>query len=117
MSNKLSFIAAALLALGAVSCQKMYTAKTPDSVSLYTQSDSKAKSAEAGVQGVTICATAAWTATSNVDWISVTPSSGGKGMQEVVLTYTANTTGAQRQGGVTFSSSTNSETYVLTQDK
>ncbi len=117
MVKKLSLIAAIFVAVGMVSCQKVQTPQTPESVALYTHSDPKAKASASGSIGVTICATSEWTATPTVDWITVTPESGGRGINEVVLTYEQNTSGAQRQGGVVFASKGNSETYVLTQDK
>ena len=38
-----------------------------------------------------------------------------KGVKEVILTFTANTTGSQRSGDVVFSAGSYSETYTLTQ--
>lgn len=92
--------------------------KAPDSVYLYstaTPADSP-EAAEGGTRSVTIFTTCAWTATSQADWISVSPASGSeKGIHAVHLTYTANASGAQRSGTVVFRAGGYTETYTLTQ--
>jgi hypothetical protein len=65
---------------------------------------------------VTIAATSDWTAVSNDAWITVSPSSGGVGIQEVVLSFQENNTGAVRKGSVTFTAGSYSESYTLTQN-
>ena len=106
----------ALLAIIGVSCQKQETSETPESVALVTKPDSKGEAAAAGTRAVTIAATSDWTAVSNDEWITVNPTSGPKGMQEVILSFQENTTGAKRTGSVTFTAGTYSETFVLTQN-
>jgi len=113
-------LAVASLAIGAVSCQKEIKHETPASIALYTHPGTP-ETADAGVRAVTITATVdGWTATSQADWITVTLAAGmeyTKGVKEVLLSYTANTTGAQRSGDVVFSVGSYSETYTLTQAK
>lgn len=100
----------------AISCQKQDVSQSPESVAVITQPDAKGEASQAGTRAVTIAATVDWSAVSNADWITVSPSSGPKGMQEVILSFTENTTGAKRTGSVTFTSGTYSETYLLTQN-
>lgn len=117
MKKVLLAIAAAVLAVAfAPSCQKVYKPVTPDSVALYTHPGDPV-AAEAGTKAVTISATADWTAASKADWILVSPASGTKGINEVVLTYSENATAAQRSGEVVFTAKGGqSETYVLKQN-
>ena len=116
MKPKHLLLLIAFAVIAVISCQKQETSQTPESVALITQPDSKGEAAQAGTRPVTIAATANWTATSNDQWITVNPTSGPKGMQEVILSFTENTTGAKRTGSVTFSSGTHSETFLLTQN-
>ena len=106
----------AFAVIAAISCQKQEVSQTPESVALITRPDAKGEAAQQGTRAVTIAATADWSAISNSDWITVNPSSGPKGMQEVVLSFEENTTGAKRTGSVTFTSGSYSETYTLTQN-
>ena len=71
---------------------------------------------EAGTRAVTIAATCDWRAVSNDAWISVSPDSGDRGIHEVILSFSENTTGAVRHGSVTFSAGSYSETFKLTQN-
>ena len=116
MKLRLFLSLVALLAIVGVSCQKQETPKTPESVALVTVPDSKGEPAEGGTRAVTIAATSDWSAVSNDAWITVNPTSGPKGMQEVILSFGENATGAKRTGSVTFTSGTYSETFVLTQN-
>lgn len=117
MKKILLLILGAIAVLGVVcGCQKVKTSQTPLSVSVRTKSGSPVASI-AGQKAVTIDATASWTATPESDWISVSPDRGEKGVNEVILTYTANATGAQRVGTVRFTSGSHSETFTLKQDK
>jgi hypothetical protein len=106
----------AFFALAAVSCQKQEAQPTPESVAIITQPDAKGEPAAAGTRPVTIAATSDWSAVSNDAWITVSPASGPKGMQEVILSFEENTTGAKRTGSVTFTSGKHSETFLLTQN-
>ena len=116
MKTKILLLIAALTISGFSACQKMRTSETPESVALITQPDSKGEPAEAGTRAVTIAATAAWTAVSDSEWLTISPSSGEKGMCEVILTFQENTSGAARTGIVTFTSGTYSESFRLTQN-
>jgi len=116
MKKVLMLLATVILAASLPSCQKVVTHETPDSVALYTHPGSIPEAYTAGTRAVTITATCAWTAASEADWITVSPTSGERGIHEVILTYTENTSGNSRSGGVKFSvASGYSETYVLTQ--
>ena len=73
-------------------------------------------SADAGTKSVTIFTTCGWTAAGDT-WIDVNPASGGeKGIHVVKLTYSANGTGAERTGVVTFKAGTYTETFTLRQE-
>lgn len=117
MKKVLMTIAAVLITVAvAPSCQKEYKPSTPDSVALYTHPGNPV-SFKAGTKAVTITATTDWTASSSVNWITVSPSSGSRGINEVVLSYTENTGSAQRSGSVVFTSKGGySESYELKQN-
>lgn len=100
--------------LGTGSCQKVYEPATPQSVSVSTKAG-EAKSFEAGSQGVTIFATSDWTAATEADWVELSPASGSKGISEVLLTYSENESGSERQAVIVFTSGGNSETFTLVQ--
>ena len=117
MKAKILLLVVTVLTISMVSCQKQETNQTPESVAVITKPDSKGEPAAAGVRPVTIAATAAWTASPDVDWITLTPASGEKGMQEVLLNFTENKTGEVRVGKVTFTSGKYSESFTLTQNK
>lgn len=126
---------ASIVCASAVSCQPVEKYDTPDSVALYTKSG-PAVDKTAGTKGVTITATAAWYVTTDASWVVISPAdgedmtvgsdgklTGGRGIHEVILTYTENTTGAARTANVVFTTVNKnqvfgkqySETYVLTQ--
>lgn len=119
MKRFLMLFAGAVLVLGAISCQKEIKHETPASVALYTH-PGKPETVFAGTRAVTVSATVdGWTATSMVDWIHVELAPGmsyTKGVREVILSFTENTTGAVRSGDVVFSVGSQSETYTLTQE-
>ncbi len=116
MKAKILMLITALLMIGFSACQKQEAPETPESVAVITQPQPKGESAEAGKRAVTIAATAAWTATSNSAWLTVSPASGEKGMQEVILSFQENTSTEARTGVVTFTSGTYSETFTLVQN-
>lgn len=117
MRTRIALLIIAFLSVASFySCQKQEVEKSPESVALITKPDAKGEAAAAGVRPVTIAATTNWSAVSDVDWITVDPASGPKGMQEVILTFTENTTGAKRVGNVTFTAGSYSETFQLTQN-
>lgn len=109
----LSIIASAAIAFSA--CQKQETTQTPESVAVITQPQPDGEPAAAGIRAVTIAATSDWTAVSGADWMTVSPDSGSTGMQEVIISFQENTTGAVRTGSVTFTSGSHSESFILTQ--
>ena len=112
----ISIVATALAVMIAPSCQKVERQKTPDSVTLYTH-PGEPESFENGFKGVTIAATTDWTAVSDVEWLVVSPSSGGRGISEVSLSWTENTGSSPRSGNVKFTArGGQSETFVLTQN-
>ncbi len=118
MKKILMLFAVAALAFGAASCQKETQHETPASIALYTH-PGKPEPATPGTRAVTVSATVdGWSATSGADWITVSLAPGmefTKGVKEVILTFTANTTGSQRSGDVVFSAGSYSQTYTLTQ--
>lgn len=110
----LPIIASAAILFSA--CQKQETNQTPDSVAIITQPQAKGEVATAGTRAITIAATADWTAVSEADWITVAPDSGDTGVQEVILSFSENTSGAERTGKVTFRSGNYTETFTLVQN-
>jgi hypothetical protein len=111
----LVFVSVMLLAAGA--CQKQVPQTVPESVTIITEPLAAGESSAGGQRPITIAASSDWTAVSNQGWIYVTPSSGGKGIQEVTIHFDPNTTGKRREGSITFTSGTYSESYTLTQKK
>lgn len=117
MKPKILWLIAAFIAISVSACQKQETSQTPESVVVMTKPDaSKNESGQAGIRAVTIAATSDWSAVSDDTWITVSPASGGVGIQEVVLSFSENNTGAVRKGSVTFTAGSYSESYVLTQN-
>ena len=115
MKSKILILIATLFAICFSSCQKQEESQTPESVAVITVPDSKPELVMTGTRAVTIMATSNWTAVSNASWLTVSPSEGGVGMNEVILHFTENTTGAERKGTVTFTAGNYSEPSVLTQ--
>lgn len=116
MRNILLIIVAAIsLAMG--SCQKWEKPSTPESISILTEPLEVGEPSSEGIRAVTIAASADWTAVSNDSWLYVTPSSGHKGIQEVVIHFNANKTGKSRKGSVIFTCGKHSETFRLTQNR
>ena len=117
MKTKIMLLVVALLTISVVSCQKQETSQSPESVAVITKPQAAGEGAEEGARPVTIAATSNWSAVSDCDWLTVSPASGEKGMQEVILSFSANTTGAPRTGKVTFTSGKYSETFTLVQNQ
>jgi hypothetical protein len=119
MKRFLMLLAVAALAVGAVSCQKEIKHETPASVALYTH-PAKPEPASAGKRAVTVTATVdGWSVQSKADWITVSLAQGmeyTRGVREVILTFTENTSTSPRSGDVVFSAGSYSETYTLTQE-
>ena len=99
------------------SCQKQEKADAVESVAVMTQPQPKGEAATAGTRAVTIAATSAWNATTSDGWLTVSPSHGEKGIQEVIISFSENTTGEVRSGKVVFTSGSYSESFTLTQNK
>lgn len=117
MKHNLTLLIIALITICLGSCQKWEKPSTPESVSILTEPQTNGESNKGGVRAVTIAATSQWTAVSDAGWLWVTPSSGGKGVQEVTINFTKNSTGQTRKGTVTFTSGDHSETFTLTQSR
>ena len=111
------FAIASVMLLAASACQKQVPQTVPESVTIITEPLAAGESAAGGERPIPIAASSDWTSVSNQGWIYVTPSSGGKGIQEVTIHFDPNTTGKRRQVCITFTSGTYSETYTLTQKK
>lgn len=102
------------LCLSFTACDKDDDDDAPDSIYLYNLA-TKVDGNE-GTISVTLFATCAWDVTPNDGWITTDVSHGSeKGIYAVHLSYTANTTGAERVGTVTFKAGTYSELYTITQ--
>lgn len=97
-------------------CQHVDAPDTPESVSVRTIADNPVSSS-AGTRCLTIDATRAWKATAECDWITVSPDSGERGVNEVTLSIKANGTGSDRSGTVRFTAGSYSEVYTLEQSK
>ncbi len=106
---------AATAALFCASCQKVEKPHKKDTVTVATV-PSGLQSPLEGTKTITIWPTAHWEATVDVDWITVEPSSGERGTQEVKLHYEENFTPSVRTGIVTFTAAEGSDTYTLTQN-
>ena len=115
MKKKAIVLLCSVLCLALAGCQKVKTPDTKDTVTVATQ-PSGVQTPLAGVKVITIWPTAHWEATVDVDWITVVPSSGERGTQEVKLCYEENFTPEVRVGVVTFTAAEGSDTYTLTQD-
>lgn len=116
MKQKIVLLVVALLSVVLLSsCQKQEVETSPESVAIITTPQPAGETATEGTRPVTIAATCNWSAVSDSDWVTVSPASGGKGMQEVLLSYSANTTGAARTAKVTFTAGSHSETFTLVQ--
>ena len=57
----------------------------------------------------------AWTATTALDWLSITPESGEAGEQEVTIKILKNISGATRQGQFAFKAGSETIYYTITQ--
>lgn len=106
---------AAASVLFSAGCQRVEKPHTKATVTVATQ-PSGLQSPLEGTKTITIWPTAHWEATADVDWITVEPSSGERGTQEVKLHYEENFTSAVRVGIVTFRAAEGSDTYTLTQN-
>lgn len=82
-----------------------------------TEAGTDGESGKGGIRAVTIAATSDWTAVSDKGWLYATPSSGTKGIKEVVIHFNPNTTGTKRTGTITFTCGKHSETFTLTQNR
>jgi hypothetical protein len=116
MKQKIVLLIIALMSVAFLSsCQKQDVKTSPESVAVITKPQPAGETSAEGIRPVTIAATSSWSAVSDSDWLTVSPASGEKGMQEVILSFSANTTGASRTGKVTFTAGSYSETFTLVQ--
>ena len=116
MKQKIVLLIVALISVALFSsCQKQEVETSPECVAVITKPQATGETAAAGTRPVTIAATCNWSAQSDSNWLTVSPAEGEKGMQEVLLTFSANTTGAPRTGKVTFTAGSHSETFTLVQ--
>ena len=79
--------------------------------SLFPTSQSVTAIATTGTLSVTSASDCAWTATSNVDWITITSGSSGSGNGTVVYAVAANPSGSSRTGTLTIAG----QTFTVTQ--
>lgn len=117
MRQYLIILCISLFAASLDSCQKWETPSTPGSVTILTEPQPAGEPAAEGSRKVTIATTSDWTAVSDQGWLYVTPSSGSKGIQEVVIHFNANTTKKSRTGQITFRCGSRSATFTLSQSK
>lgn len=115
MKTKILLLIVTLCTICIASCQKQEVKTSPESVAVITKPQAAGETAAAGTRPVTIAATCSWSAVSDSDWLTVSPGAGEKGMQEVILTFTANTSSSNRTGKVTFTAGSYSETFTLVQ--
>lgn len=108
---------AMVMLLAASACQKQVSPTVPECITIITEPLAAGESSEGGLRPITIAASSDWTAVSDQGWLYVTPSSGGKGIQEVTIHFDPNTSGKRREGSIIFTSGTYSESYILTQKK
>lgn len=114
--TKLTGIIASMALILLAGCQRVDNPSASESVSVRTVADAPMPPT-AGTHCLTIDATCAWTATTECDWISATPDRGERGVHEVILSFQANGTGADRSGTVRFTAGSYSEIYTLEQSK
>ena len=67
-------------------------------------------------QTVKVKATVNWTATSDVDWISFQPASGGFGETVVTVTVASNPKAAERNGAISFSGESQNASLAVSQE-
>lgn len=108
-------LAASIPLLFCAGCQKVKTPHTKATVTVATQPSGMQSPLE-GTKTITIWPTAHWEAAADVDWVTVEPSSGERGTQEVKLHYEENFTPGVRVAVITFTAAEGSDTYVLTQN-
>jgi hypothetical protein len=75
---------------------------------------SQTPSSSAGSFSITVTSNVDWSASSDAEWLTVSPTSGSNN-GTVTGTYTANTTGVARTGSITFIAGTLTQTVTVTQ--
>lgn len=116
MKKIVLLILSILIILPSASCQKQEEGRTVESVSVRTQSGG-IKDADKGEVAITIDATSDWVASPESDWLTVSPDHGSRGINEVIIHYSENTTSEERTGIIRFSAGAYSETFTLKQAK
>ena len=113
MRIRLSMIAL-ITAIMAVSCQKLHrNDDVPDSAWFATAD--QIEMSEAGTRRITVYTTCDWIVETSADWVTVEPMSGNSGVNELTLTFSANTGTEQRQAEINCKAGTYTDTYVMTQ--
>jgi hypothetical protein len=88
MKQKIVLLIIALMSVAFLSsCQKQDVKTSPESVAVITKPQPAGETSAEGIRPVTIAATCSWSAVSDSDWLTVSPASGEKGMQEVILSF------------------------------
>ena len=115
MKTKLLLALLALLPLTYVSCQKLNQDDyVPDSAWFATAD--QVEDASAGSRRITVYASCDWIVTcSNPEWVSVSPTSGGQGVHELTVTFTANEGSQQRVATIDCKAGEYTDTYTVTQ--
>lgn len=110
------FLALALIvSASVVSCQKVQD-EGPLKDSAWYATANQTMSAQAGTHRVTVYTTCDWTAVSSApEWVTVSPTSGAKGVHELTLTYSKNETGEVRSAEISCVAGAYTDVYVITQ--
>ena len=109
--KKIAFVFAALIALA---CTEKESPKPADSLVINGAKDLSFEIA-GGTQTINFSSSPAWTATCSSSWLSVTPTSGTKGIGKAELTVSENTGYSVRKGYVAFAAGTAKDTVYVTQ--
>lgn len=115
MKTKLLLALLALMPLAYVSCQKLNQDDyLPDSAWFATAD--QIEDASAGTRRITVYATRDWVVTSsNPEWVSVAPTSGGQGVHELTVTFSANDGAQARVATIDCKAGDYTDTYTVTQ--
>lgn len=113
-----TLLIASCATLSLASCKDNDDAYNRPSISvtqLTKDSDGKTLiSPEESIAKLHIRSNRAWTATTALDWLSITPESGEAGEQEVTIKILKNISGATRQGQFAFKAGSETIYYTIT---
>lgn len=113
--KKIILALALIVSTSVVSCQKVQS-EGPLKDSAWYATANQTESAQAGTRRVTVYTTCDWTAvSSNPEWVTVSPTSGSKGIHELTLTYSENTSGSKRTAEISCIAGSYTDVYVITQ--